>query len=135
MHMKGLPKTMQESPTYDNVVLEVLKYLRDQIVMLRSKGMKDIIIDPGFGFGKTIDQNYDLLSKLSVFKILDCPIMVGLSRKSMIYNLLDTSAEKALNGTSIAHMIALQNGAKLFRVHDVKQAKECVKIYQQLHSS
>ena len=132
MHMQGLPNTMQANPQYDDVALDILKYLRDKVFNLRSLGLKDIIIDPGFGFGKTVEQNYELLSKLSSFKILDCPILVGLSRKSMIYNLLQCDAENALNGTTAAHMVALQNGAKILRVHDVKQASECIKIYQQL---
>jgi len=132
MHMQGSPSTMQVNPQYDDVVLDILKYLRDMVFKLRSIGIKDIIIDPGFGFGKTVEQNYDLLGGLSSFKILDCPILVGLSRKSMIYKLLDNNAKEALNGTTAAHMIALQKGAKILRVHDPKQASECIKIYKQL---
>jgi len=109
-----------------------LKYLRDSVFELRKIGIKDIVIDPGFGFGKTVDQNYELLSKLSSFKILDCPILVGLSRKSMIHKLLGIDASRALNGTTAAHMVALQNGTNILRVHDVKEAVECIEIYLQL---
>ena len=132
MHMKGRPNTMQVNPVYEDVALDVLKYLRDKVFTLRKLGIKDIVIDPGFGFGKTIDQNYNLLGRLSSFKILDCPIMVGLSRKSMIYKLLENNPKDALNGTSAAHMIALRNGAQILRVHDVKEASECIKIHQQI---
>lgn len=132
MHMKGTPNTMQENPVYKDVALDVLKYLRDKVFALRQLGLKDIIIDPGFGFGKTIEQNYHLLSNLSSFRILDCPIMVGLSRKSMIYKLLDSNPNDALNGTTATHMVALQNGAQILRVHDVKEAVECIKIFRQL---
>lgn len=132
MHMQGSPNTMQSNPKYGDVGLDILKYLRDKVIKLRKLGINDIIIDPGFGFGKTVDQNYELLSKLSSFRILDCPILVGLSRKSMIHKLLNINPQEALNGTTAAHMIALQNGAKILRVHDVKEARECVLIYQQL---
>ncbi len=132
MHMKGVPSTMQIDPAYADVALDILKYLKDKVFELRILGVKDLIIDPGFGFGKTIEQNFKLLDRLSSFKILDCPILVGLSRKSMIYKLLDTTPDKALNGTTAVHMMALQNGAKILRVHDVKQASECIKIHKQL---
>ena len=132
MHMKGIPSTMQLNPEYEDVVLDILKYLRDMVYKLRSQGIKDIVIDPGFGFGKTVQQNYDLLGGLASLRILDCPILVGLSRKSMICKLLGNTPNDALNGTTAAHMIALQNGAKILRVHDVKQASECIKIYQQM---
>ncbi len=132
MHMKGSPSTMQLDPKYEDVVLDILKYFRDKIFELQNLGIKDIIIDPGFGFGKTVKQNYELLGGMSSFRILDCPILVGLSRKSMIYKLLDSTPHEALNGTTAAHMIALQNGARILRVHDVRQASECIRIYQQL---
>jgi dihydropteroate synthase len=132
MHILGRPKTMQDNPQYEDVTLEILKYLRDKVYKLHELGLKDIIVDPGFGFGKTIEQNYILLKKLSSFRVLECPILVGLSRKSMIYGLLDTDPEGALNGTSAAHMVALQNGVKILRVHDVKEAKECITIYEQI---
>ena len=131
MHMKGKPNTMQDNPEYTDVALDILKYLRDKVFELRKLGLKDIVIDPGFGFGKTIEQNYELLRKLSSFKILDCPILVGISRKSMIYKVLDVDADNALNGSTAAHMVALQNGSNILRVHDVREAAECVKIYQQ----
>lgn len=132
MHMQGKPNTMQDNPQYSNVALDILKYLRDKVFQLRNLGLKDIVIDPGFGFGKTVEQNFELLKKLSSFKILDCPMLVGISRKSMIYKLLDVDAENALNGSTAAHMIALQNGATILRAHDVKEAMECIKIYSQV---
>ena len=129
MHMQGIPTNMQESPTYENVVMDVLSFLKQKIHELRNMGMIDLIIDPGFGFGKNIDQNYQLLKKMSVFRILDCPIMAGLSRKSMIYQALDIAPEESLNGTTALHMIALQNGAKILRVHDVKEASQAIKLF------
>ena len=132
MHMQGRPENMQDNPTYDDVVFDILNYLKTKVVQLRKRGLKDIILDPGFGFGKTIDQNYSLLKKLSVFKILECPVLIGLSRKSMIYKLLEGTPQSALNGTTAAHMIALMNGAQILRVHDVKEAVECVTIYRQV---
>lgn len=134
MHMQGRPESMQENPSYNNVSLEVLVYLRDKVFQLRSLGLKDIIIDPGFGFGKTIDQNYDLLKNLRSFEILECPIMVGISRKSMIHKLLGVEAKEALNGTTACHMIALQKGAKILRVHDVKEARQCILIHEQIRN-
>ncbi|MDF1695676.1 MAG: dihydropteroate synthase [Saprospiraceae bacterium] len=132
MHMQGRPNTMQLNPEYTNVVLDILGYLKDKVYALREKGLTDIVIDPGFGFGKTVAQNYTLLDRLSAFKILDCPILVGLSRKSMIYKVLDTTPKGAMNGTTALHMIALQRGAKILRVHDVKNAVECVKLFKEL---
>lgn len=132
MHMQGTPKTMQDNPQYEDVTLDILKELNLKINTYRAKGLKDIIIDPGFGFGKTIEENYQLLKKLSVFKITDCPILVGISRKSMIYKVLDNSPQEALNGTTALHMVALQNGASILRVHDVKEAKEVEKLYEKL---
>ena len=132
MHMQGRPNDMQKNPTYDDVALDILKFLRDKVFNLENLGVKDILIDPGFGFGKSIDQNYQLLNRLGSFRILDCPILVGISRKSMIYKLLDSTPEEALNGTSALHMIALQNGAKILRTHDVREAVECVQLHEQL---
>ena len=132
MHMQGRPNDMQKNPTYDDVALDILKFLRDKVFNLENLGVKDILIDPGFGFGKSIDQNYQLLNRLGSFRILDCPILVGISRKSMIYKLLDGTPEEALNGTSALHMIALQNGAKILRTHDVREAVECVQLHEQL---
>ena len=132
MHMKGTPNMMQSNPSYEDVVLDILKYLRDKIFELRNQGLIDIVIDPGFGFGKTINQNYKILKRLSSFKILECPILVGLSRKSMVYEFLNINSLEALNGTTAMHMVALQNGTKILRVHDVKEAVECVKIHLKL---
>ena len=132
MHIKGRPNDMQNNPTYENVSLDILRYLRDKVFQLQNLGVKDIVIDPGFGFGKSIDQNYQLLNRLGSFQLLDCPILVGISRKSMIYKLLESTPQQALNGTSVLHMIALQNGAKILRAHDVQEAVECVRLYEQL---
>ncbi len=132
MHMKGLPSTMQDNPQYDDVVMDVLKFLKDRLNAALSSGIKDIIIDPGFGFGKTIKNNYELLQQLEIFNLLDCPILVGLSRKSMIYKALEISPEEALNGTTALNMIALMKGSHILRVHDVKEAKETIKLFKQL---
>ena len=128
MHMQGTPQDMQKNPTYNNVVNEVVNYFDEKIKELKSLNISTIIIDPGFGFGKTLEHNYQLLNNLNAFKKFNLPLLVGASRKSMIYNLLDTTSEKALNGTSVINTIALQNGANILRVHDVKEAKECIKI-------
>jgi dihydropteroate synthase len=128
MHMQGNPSNMQENPTYKNVTTEIISYFQKKIKKLHTKGIKDIIIDPGFGFGKTLAHNYQLLNELGEFKQFGIPILVGTSRKSMIYKLLDNSPEQALNGTSITNTIALQKGATILRVHDVKEALECIKI-------
>jgi dihydropteroate synthase len=129
MHMKATPKTMQDAPIYDNIAHEILDFFIEKIGILRGLGVKDIVIDTGFGFGKTTPQNYELLKKLSVFKMLECPMLVGVSRKTMIWKLLDITPEYALNGTTAANMLALMNGAKILRVHDVKEAVETVKIF------
>ncbi len=128
MHMKGTPKNMQDNPTYNNVVLEIISYFQKKIEELKKKGIKQIIIDPGFGFGKTLTHNYQLLNKLEEFNSLKTPILIGASRKSMIYKLLDKSPQEALNGTSVINTIALLKGAHILRVHDVKEAAECIKI-------
>jgi len=130
MHMQGKPSTMQEAPTYDDVVLDILKSFNVQIKKYRAQGMKDIIIDPGFGFGKSVQHNYQLLAGLSAFRITECPVLVGVSRKSMLYKPLDISPLEALSATTAAHMIALHNGANILRVHDVKEAKQCIQIFQ-----
>lgn len=132
MHMNGSPKTMQLNPNYDNVVTHVTDFLIREVGILRSLGIKDIILDVGFGFGKTIENNYQLLRQLSDFQILDLPIMVGISRKSMIYKYLNIEAKEALNGTSVLHLAALQNGGNILRVHDVKAAKEVVQLWEML---
>jgi dihydropteroate synthase len=129
MHMKAVPKTMQQAAKYEDVTLEILDFLIEKVGILRGLGVKDIVIDTGFGFGKTLEQNYELLRKLSVFKILDCPILVGLSRKTMIWKGLDITPDTALNGTTAANMLALVGGAKILRVHDVKEAVETIKIF------
>lgn len=132
MHMQGEPNTMQHNPQYENVTLEILSFLKNRVHHLHSKGLKDIVIDPGFGFGKTVDQNFELLNKLGVFQILDLPILVGVSRKSMINKVLGTNPDSALNGTTAVHMLALERGANILRVHDVKEAVQCIKIYEKL---
>ncbi|HOZ50900.1 MAG TPA: dihydropteroate synthase [Chitinophagaceae bacterium] len=132
MHMQGTPETMQINPHYENVSLEVFQYLNQKINWMNDKGLEDIILDLGFGFGKTISHNYQLLNQLSLFLDLGKPLLAGLSRKSMIYKPLGTDAQQALNGTTALNMIALQNGASILRVHDVKEAKEVVTLYQQL---
>ena len=129
MHMKGSPEHMQNNPTYDDLIKEVLDFFIDKIEQCKKAGIKDIIIDPGFGFGKTIQQNFILLKQLSVFKILDKPILAGLSRKSMVYKTLDVDVTAALNGSTVLHTIALQQGASILRVHDVKEAKEAVTLF------
>jgi dihydropteroate synthase len=129
MHIKEKPKTMQENPLYKDITLEILDYFIQKIGLLKNHGIKDIILDPGFGFGKTLTHNYELLASLRNFELLSYPILVGISRKSMIYNLLKISAEDALNGTTVAHTLALENGAKIIRAHDVKEAKQTIKIW------
>jgi len=128
MHMQGTPQNMQKNPTYNNIINEVVDYFDNKIKELKTLNISTIIIDPGFGFGKTLEHNYQLLNNLDAFKKFNLPLLVGASRKSMIYNLLDTNSEKALNGTSVINTIALQNGANILRVHDIKEAKECIKI-------
>lgn len=132
MHIQGTPENMQLNPTYSDVVKEVLLFLADRLEKLNLLGVSDVIADPGFGFGKTLDQNYEILDKLDVFSMLEIPLMVGLSRKSMIYKLIESSPDGALNGTSIVHAMALLNGADILRVHDVKEAKEAITIVNKL---
>lgn len=133
MHIQGSPRTMQTAPTYQNVVAEVSLWLAQRVDALRKKGVADILIDPGFGFGKTISHNYQLLKHLDELSLLAYPLLVGFSRKSLIYKLLDLDPEAALNGTTVLNTIALQKGAKILRVHDVKEAAECVKLVGQLN--
>lgn len=132
MHKKGMPADMQDNPQYDDVLMEVMTYFIKKVAQARDAGIMDVIIDPGFGFGKTIDHNYTLLKSLEVFQILNVPILAGISRKSMIYKYLDTDADHALNGTTALHMIALQKGSKILRVHDVKEAMECIRLYEKI---
>lgn len=132
MHMKGTPQTMQKNPTYDNIIQEIIFYFSQKIGELRSLGVNDLIIDVGFGFGKTIQQNYILLKNLSLFKGLEVPILTGVSRKSMLYKMIDATAQEALNVTTVANTIALLNGANILRVHDVKETIEAIKIINAL---
>jgi dihydropteroate synthase len=128
MHIKGTPQTMQQQAQYENVTKEVLDYLIRKTDALRKAGIHDIIIDPGFGFGKTIAHNLELLKNLSVFKMIECPILLGISRKSTIYKTLGITAGEALNGTTVLNTIGLMNGANILRVHDVKEAREAVQL-------
>jgi dihydropteroate synthase len=128
MHMRGNPQTMNQFTTYENLLKDVIDYFHGKIYQLREYGIKDIVIDPGFGFAKTAQQNFELLNALDYFKILSKPILVGLSRKSMVWKTLTTTAEHALNGTSCLNTIALLKGANILRVHDVKEAVEIVKL-------
>ena len=130
MHMKGVPSNMQNDTEYDNVIFDIIKNLSYKIDLAKKAGVLDIIIDPGFGFGKSLKDNFKILKNLSSFKQLNQPIMVGLSRKSMIYKLLESSANDALNGTTCLNSISLNNGANIIRVHDVKEAKEAVKLIE-----
>lgn len=134
MHMKGTPKDMQEQTQYKDILLEITHYFAKKMEECIKAGIKDVILDPGFGFAKTLDQNYWILKNLSYFKIIQAPILVGVSRKSMIYKLLDITPQDSLNGTSVLNMVALQNGANILRVHDVKEAKQTLKLYNQLYS-
>ncbi|WP_299226749.1 dihydropteroate synthase [uncultured Psychroserpens sp.] len=134
MHMKGTPQTMQQFINYSNLLKDILFYFSERMAKARALGIVDMIIDPGFGFAKTIAQNYELLNKLELLKITELPILVGLSRKSMIYKSLDISPEEALNGTTVLNTIALQKGATILRVHDVKEAMECITLTQQLQT-
>ncbi len=128
MHIQGTPSEMQKNPTYNNVTQDIIEYFSSRVNKLKQMGVKDILIDPGFGFGKNIEHNYTLLKELKAFEIMELPIVVGVSRKSMIYKLLDTTPELALNGTISVNTIALLNGADVLRVHDVKQAVDAIKI-------
>jgi dihydropteroate synthase len=134
MHMRGNPQTMQSLTSYDDIVREMIFYFSERIQVARSFGMNDIIIDPGFGFSKALEQNYEVLQKLELFSMLELPLLAGISRKSMIYKTLENSPEEALNGTTVLNTIALQKGAKILRVHDVKEAVECVKLFNKLNA-
>lgn len=135
MHMQGTPQNMQECPNYAFIVQEIITYLAKKTEELAKCGVKDIIIDPGFGFGKTLDHNFTLLNRLNEFKMLELPILVGISRKSMIYKTLNTNPEEALNGTTVLNTIALQKGAGILRVHDVKAAFEAVKLVTRMQQA
>jgi len=132
MHMKGIPKNMQKDPHYDHCLKEIFYFFSEKVQKLRDLEVRDIIIDPGFGFGKTIEHNYELMNHLEEFKLFELPILVGISRKSMIYSLLGTTPEKTLNGTTALNTIALIKGTHILRVHDVKEAMECVRIVQKM---
>lgn len=130
MHMRGTPQTMNDYTEYEDVTLDVLRFFSERISSARNAGINDLIVDPGFGFAKTIPQNFELLSYLDLFKNLDIPLLVGLSRKSMIYKTLNTTPQQALNGTTALNSIALLKGASILRVHDVKEAVECVELVE-----
>lgn len=132
MHMRGTSKTMQQQTEYKNLIEDILYFFSQRLVAAKSLGIIDVLIDPGFGFAKTLEQNYKLLQQLPLFKIIERPLLVGISRKSMIYNLLETTAENALNGTTAMNMMALDKGASILRVHDVKEAMECIQLHRQL---
>ena len=130
MHLRGTPETMQTLTNYDAIVKEMLFYFSDRVAAARALGINDLIIDPGFGFAKTTEQNFEVLQKLELFQTFELPILVGFSRKSMIYKTLNSNASEALNGTTVLNTLALAKGAKILRVHDVKEAVECVKLYE-----
>ena len=132
MHMQGTPQDMQKNPHYDHFLKEVFYYFSEKIQELRDLGVKDILIDPGFGFGKTLEHNYQLMNHLEEFQLFELPILIGISRKSMISKVLGGSPEEALNGTTALHAIALQKGASILRVHDVKEAVETIKIIEKM---
>lgn len=129
MHSRGNPQNMQQLTNYENITKEILFYFSEKITKARSLGINDLIVDPGFGFAKKQEQNYEVLQKMELLQLLELPILVGFSRKSMIYKVLENNAQEALNGTTVLNTIALLKGAKILRVHDVKEAVECVKLY------
>jgi dihydropteroate synthase len=128
--MRGTPQTMQSLTNYENIVKKIVFYFSEKVSKARSLGINDLIIDPGFGFAKTLEQNYEVLRNLELFQILDLPILAGISRKSMVYKPLGVTANEALNGTTVLNTIALTKGATILRVHDVKEAMECVKLFE-----
>jgi dihydropteroate synthase len=132
MHMRGTPQTMQSLTHYDHFITEIFNYFSERIQLAKQHHIMDFVIDPGFGFAKTLSQNYDLLGKLEFFQNLNCPMLCGVSRKSMIYKTLNCLPKEALNGTTALNMVSLMNGANILRVHDVKEAMECVKLFNQL---
>jgi len=132
MHMKGNPQTMQSLVQYENIIREMLFYFSERVAEARNLGINDLIIDPGFGFAKTLVQNYEVMNGLELFQVLELPVLVGISRKSMIYKALETEADFALNGTTVLNTVALQKGANILRVHDVKEAMECIRLVEKL---
>ncbi len=135
MHMQGTPQNMQQNPVYSNVTTSVLDFFIEKMDTLRNKGITDIIVDPGIGFGKTAAHNFELIKNLSAFTITQCPILLGVSRKSFIYKTLNITADTALNGTTVLNTIGLQNGASILRVHDVREAQEAVQLLQQINKA
>lgn len=133
MHMKGTPQTMQKFIQYDDIVKEILFYFSERIAAARHLGINDLIVDPGFGFAKTTEQNYEVFKKMELFELFELPVLIGISRKSMIYKTLNFSAEEALNGTTVLNTIALTRGANILRVHDVKEAVECVTLFNKIN--
>jgi dihydropteroate synthase len=132
MHMKGSPQNMQQHTNYGNLIKDILFYFSERISEAKALGIIDLIVDPGFGFAKTMEQNYELLNKLELFNMIEKPLLIGVSRKSMIYKALETNANEALNGTTVLNTIALQKGASILRVHDVKEAMECITLVESL---
>ncbi|PKG42927.1 dihydropteroate synthase [Psychroflexus sp. MES1-P1E] len=132
MHMKGTPQTMKNMTSYEHLVTDIIYYFSKKVLEARARGINDLLIDPGFGFAKTIDQNFELLNHLKALKSLNLPILSGISRKSTIYKTLNIDAKEALNGTTALNMVALMNGSSILRVHDVFEAKQCVTLYQKL---
>ena len=130
MHLRGTPQTMQTMTNYENIIKEMLFYFSEKVSKARSLGINDLIVDPGFGFAKTLEQNYEVLQNLELFQMLDLPLLAGISRKSMVYKPLGLTANEALNGTTVLNTIALTKGANILRVHDVKEALECVTLYE-----
>ena len=133
MHMRGNPQTMQTLTNYEDIVKEMLFYFSERVAKARTFGINDLTLDPGFGFAKTIDQNYEVFQKMELFKMLELPLLVGISRKSMIYKTLDSTIEKAMNGTTVLNTLALTKGANIIRVHDVKEAAECVTLFNKIN--
>ena len=134
MHMRGTPETMQKMTSYEDIVKEILFYFSEKVAKARSFGINDLIVDPGFGFAKTLDQNYEVLQKMELFEILELPLLAGFSRKSMIYDTFQYSSEEALNGTTVLNTVALTKGAKILRVHDVKEAMECITLFNKINN-
>jgi dihydropteroate synthase len=135
MHMQGTPLKMQENPEYEDIIRDISFFFTDRVKRLTKAGVKDVIIDPGFGFGKTLEHNYELLNRLDSFKVFQLPLLIGVSRKSMIYKLLKSNPEEALNGTSVVNTLALMGGADILRVHDVKEATEAIRIFNMVRST
>jgi dihydropteroate synthase len=133
MHMRGNPQTMQTLTEYDDILKEILFYFSEKVAVARSFGINDLIVDPGFGFAKTITQNYEVFKKMELFNMLELPLLVGISRKSMIYKTLETTIENSLNGTTVLNTLAMTKGAKILRVHDVKEAMECVTLFNKIN--